>query len=494
MNNDLKNFSWKKFYFFFLTMLSCAALIAANNESPNSSEEKDQFVPSHNSEATSEILSALPSLPTFVPVSSISNKADPTTGLGAVSYSFSIGQYDVTAQEYCDFLNAVARAGDPNHLYDPRMSLDTQEGDPAVASITRTIADDGLFTYAPIKGREKVPIVYVTIYSAARYCNWLQNGQLTIEEMLTATEVGSYDLTCNCNQLIRTKGAQYFLATDNEWYKAAYFNPKDSSYYTFPNRSYWSPRNSYQPNSYHNEANYSNYPAGDKGLRLTPAGFFFTSMSPCGAFDMGGNVDQWTESPGGGQEGGYVIKGGSWKSSYNYFGAANDLESSSYRTAKGTNGSPTIGFRIIKLGETDAPLGALTQQPDRWWLTPKELKNVGIATVAVAIIVPCIIVAAPEIAAATGAGAADTTGGVIGGAAAEEAAGGGGGAAERVIGEAAEGGGGRVVRSSSWEELQRSFKWGEGGSVQEKIKGYEGKDQESRPFDQLRVQRGAEEK
>ena len=95
-------------------------------------------------------------------------------GYGSVLMPYSIGTYDVTAYEYCAFLNAVAGKSDPHQLYNTNMT-----SDPDVACITRSGDANSGYTYTPISGREKFPITYVSWYSALRFCNWLENGQPT---------------------------------------------------------------------------------------------------------------------------------------------------------------------------------------------------------------------------------------------------------------------------------------------------------------------------
>ncbi len=58
----------------------------------------------------------------FVPVGDAGNAADPDTGYGAVGYEYNIGKYDVTAGQYCEFLNAVATKSDPYGLYNTNMN------------------------------------------------------------------------------------------------------------------------------------------------------------------------------------------------------------------------------------------------------------------------------------------------------------------------------------------------------------------------------------
>ena len=47
-----------------------------------------------------------------------------TTGYGSVGYRYRIGKYEVTAGQYTEFLNAVAKA-DPNGLYNTEMASDS---------------------------------------------------------------------------------------------------------------------------------------------------------------------------------------------------------------------------------------------------------------------------------------------------------------------------------------------------------------------------------
>ncbi len=57
----------------------------------------------------------------MVPVRDAGNLPD-STGYGAVSYNYNIGQYDVTLGQYTAFLNAVATKSDPYGLYTSYMA------------------------------------------------------------------------------------------------------------------------------------------------------------------------------------------------------------------------------------------------------------------------------------------------------------------------------------------------------------------------------------
>ena len=92
----------------------------------------------------------------LVPVGDPGNVADPLTGYGAVSYSYSIGEYDVTMGQYAAFLNAVATTSDPYGLWTPSMSSATP-----TYGITRT-STSGVYSYAAKGNSANVPVTYVT--------------------------------------------------------------------------------------------------------------------------------------------------------------------------------------------------------------------------------------------------------------------------------------------------------------------------------------------
>ena len=91
-----------------------------------------------------------------------------------------MGKYDVTVGQYCQFLNAVAKT-DTYGLYNSSMNaLDF----PTIA-ITQS-GTSGNYSYSVTGGSAgtdpqaaNCPIFDVTWGDAARFCNWLQNGQPT---------------------------------------------------------------------------------------------------------------------------------------------------------------------------------------------------------------------------------------------------------------------------------------------------------------------------
>jgi formylglycine-generating enzyme len=125
-----------------------------------------------------------------VQVGNAGNAADPATGYGSVAYNYAIGKYDVTIGQYTSFLNAVA-ATDTYGLYQPAMGTDLN-----VAGIARS-GSVGSYTYSVMNNAGSSanrPITYVSWFDAARFANWMANGQTTGAQGATTTENGAYTL------------------------------------------------------------------------------------------------------------------------------------------------------------------------------------------------------------------------------------------------------------------------------------------------------------
>jgi formylglycine-generating enzyme required for sulfatase activity len=223
--------------------------------------------------------------------------------LGTVAYVYSIGTFPVTAAQYCTFLNATATTSDPFGLYDPVMRYApgsgacgiSQTGSPGSYSYTLTLSG-----YAVNNGN--FPVNLVTWGSAARFCNWLTNGQPVGPEGAGTTETGSYTLNgaiddANLMGVTRNASAKYALPTANEWYKAAYYKGGSTSagYWFYPTESNAIPSNVLSATGTNN-ANYFNGVLTDPVNILTQVGAFASSPGPYGTFDMGGDVVQWCEA------------------------------------------------------------------------------------------------------------------------------------------------------------------------------------------------------
>ncbi len=220
------------------------------------------------------------------------NAAD-SNGYGAVSYSYDIGTYDVTVDQYVTFLNAKANGGDPLQLYNGNMS------DPYYGGVlyNPTAADGSKYSAMPGDGNH--PINYVSGFDAFRFANWMNNGQGNADtESGAYTLLGDTPIPSNFQSVTRSAGAAIFIPTVNEWYKAAYFNPSTHSYFKYPTSSNSAPVAT-TPTAAANSANFLGQPNSLNPLapdNLTNVGAYSATTSPSGAFDMGGNVFQWNET------------------------------------------------------------------------------------------------------------------------------------------------------------------------------------------------------
>jgi formylglycine-generating enzyme required for sulfatase activity len=215
-----------------------------------------------------------------------------------------MGKYEVTAGQYCVFLNAVARS-DPYGLYSSSMN-----SFPDGCQITRH-GSDGNYTY-DFSGRPSGeeadwvnrPVNYVTWGHAARFANWLHNGQPTGEQDLTTTEDGSYYLNGAVTDeeymaVTREPDATWVIPTEDEWYKAAYHcnDGVTGNYYDYPTSSDSAPGNDLIDPDPGNNATYvdGDFTVGGPYWR-TEVGAHENSESPYGTLDQGGNVWEWNET------------------------------------------------------------------------------------------------------------------------------------------------------------------------------------------------------
>ncbi len=136
---------------------------------------------------------------------------------GAVDHAYQIGKYEVTAAQYVEFLNLKAKT-DPYGLYNPLMSSAIQG-----CKIEQTGAD-GSYSYSVAADFANRPVNYVSFFDAARFVNWLGNGQGNGD-----TETGAYTLNGyfgpDGRDILRNPGATWFIPSEDEWYKAAYYDP-----------------------------------------------------------------------------------------------------------------------------------------------------------------------------------------------------------------------------------------------------------------------------
>ncbi len=245
----------------------------------------------------------------FVMVGDPGNAADTRTALdgvshfGAVGYTYQMGRYDVTSSQYAAFLNAVAVV-DPYGLYGPMMA--PVGPGTAYCGILRS-GNPGSYSYSVMPGRENFPVTDLTWGAAARFCNWLANGQPGGPEGPGTTETGSYTLNGATTletlaNVCRNPWATYVLPNNDEWYKAAYYKGGSTSagYWLYPTRSDQIPSNVLSASGTNNANyaiwyHYAPYLYTDPVNYLTAVGAFAGSPGPYGTFDMGGNASQLIE-------------------------------------------------------------------------------------------------------------------------------------------------------------------------------------------------------
>jgi hypothetical protein len=162
-------------------------------------------------------------------IKNIMNEPDINTGYGNVNYEYSIGKYHITNARYAVFLNAIATT-DTYNIYNDQMNSDPRCG------ITRS-GSPGSYSYTVKTNMGNKPVVKVSWLAAARYCNWLSNNRPTGLQTATTTENGTYaifgiidhtktsSVTKNTTNPNTGLSIGYWIPTENEWYKAAYYDP-----------------------------------------------------------------------------------------------------------------------------------------------------------------------------------------------------------------------------------------------------------------------------
>jgi sulfatase modifying factor 1 len=279
----------------------------------------------------------------YASIGNAGNAADtvtPNPGYGSVAYAYKIAKNETTISQYAEFLNAVAKT-DTYNLYNSSMTTTF------ISGITQS-GTSGTFTYSVNPGSENKPITYVSWFDAARFSNWMHNGQLTGAQNASTTEDGAYTLNGLTSGVTVNKnvGATVWIPSEDEWYKAAYYDPSKGGpgvggYWLQATQSNTVAGNTVgvADSANYNDGDYVGYP----GAALTNVGAYgVNSQSAYGTNDQAGNVFEWNDAVIGASRG---LRGGSWV----FF--SSDLPASAGFDLTPTFEDYDVGFRVASIPE-----------------------------------------------------------------------------------------------------------------------------------------------
>ncbi|MCC6661814.1 MAG: SUMF1/EgtB/PvdO family nonheme iron enzyme [Phycisphaerales bacterium] len=212
----------------------------------------------------------------------------PWIARGAVGYEFRLSRTEITASQWLPFVQA----------YSPYWT-----GTPSDPELTSWSILPGPKGYAIIPGQENFP-VEMSWRMAARYCNWLHNGQAT---GAWAFQNGAYDTSTFTqnpktgqlnDQHTHNPDAKFWIPSLDEWFKGVYYDPDR---YGPGEEGYWlNPGGSNAtllsgPPGAGGETNAGiGIPPGEQGM---DAGSYPWTTTPWDLLDASGGVREWTEEP-----------------------------------------------------------------------------------------------------------------------------------------------------------------------------------------------------
>lgn len=254
------------------------------------------------------------------------NSPDSSNGFGSVNYLYSIGRTEVTVQQYVDFLNAVARfvpdGGDYAHLRSLWNESMGGKKSKAGTQVQRILIEPGKYQYNAGEAASQQPIANTTWYASARFANWLHNGRptATSPSLDPGTETGAYALNGRTSGIYtKQPSAKYWIPAEDEWYKAAYYDPSrptESPYWKFPTRSDEQPSLDRQNlTTAHNLSNYNAITFDKPEPKLLDVGSIASTRSYYGTYDQAGSLWEWNDSiiqNAQGNANSRGVRGGSW--------------------------------------------------------------------------------------------------------------------------------------------------------------------------------------
>lgn len=273
----------------------------------------------------------------------------PGQALGGVGYVYDIATFETTNAEYVEFLNAVGQSN-PNGIYKARMGNNTNGG------IIQS-GSSGSFSYSIKSGTNpmgvgygNVPVNFVDWFSAARFANWLHNGQSTDPNSL---ETGSYTLNGQTSGALpsRNPGATFVLPNASEWVKAGFNNGGSTGldYTTWATNDNNRPAADVSNLSLANVANYGGNAEGTSGPLAV--GSYTNSLSHYGLYEMMGNVAEMTETANTSNSSEWMAMSGSFGTATNSLASFNLSLGFAPVYVSTTASTPQIGFRVAMVPE-----------------------------------------------------------------------------------------------------------------------------------------------
>ncbi len=265
--------------------------------------------------------------------------------VGAVAYEYNIGKYEVTAGQYTAFLNAKA-ATDTYGLYSASM-----DGDVYDCQIIRG-GVSGSYSYTVNSAFTNRPVNHVSWYDTIRFANWMTNGQGTGD-----TETGSYTITGGgvnagtvtiptaTDRATLSNGTKsYFLLTsEDEWYKAAYYDPAKTGgagYWDYPTGSDTKPTAVTSGTDAGTAVCHGNDVSPLAPANVNNAG----GLSAYGTMGQGGNVFEWNEAAA-------ISSGRGWRGGSFWIGHEDYLHASHHSNDLPTSDDLSVGFRVSEVPE-----------------------------------------------------------------------------------------------------------------------------------------------
>ena len=205
---------------------------------------------------------------------------------------------------------------------------------------------------------EKKPALSVSWNEAARFVNWLNTstGNHAAYKFTTSgvnDNIALWDAsdTLDYDPLnpYRSKRATYVLPSFNEWYKAAYYNPYNSTYYDFTNGS------DTRPTAVTDGLSGAVYTESGEASPTGPADVDQAGgLSPYDVMGLGGNAWEWEESSVdlSNNDGSLIrgVRGGNWGNGYIVLSSSVRLDE--YAP---TFQSDSFGFRVVRLHAVPEP-------------------------------------------------------------------------------------------------------------------------------------------